>query len=87
MNFSVIFPKFNKPEIFLNLSTVLGGYSFGTGVTVSIFQILAYSPVVTEQLIITAIGVESSAENYFIILAGTSFFTVDAFVLILLRYS
>jgi hypothetical protein len=69
------------------LFSFFGGYSFGTGVTVSIFQMFAYSPLSTEQLIMSAKGVDSSTANSLMMLAGTSSLTVDAFVLIFLRYS
>ena len=83
----MIFEKFLSPEIFLNSATVLGGYTFGTGVTVSIFQISANSPFLTEQFMTSASGVDSSTANSLIILDGMSSFTVHAFVLILFKYS
>ena len=75
------------PEIFHRSSLEAGGYTLGSGVTYSNFQIFGHSPFNVPVLIILQRGKAISTENSLMIFQGISPLTVDFFFVMLLIFS
>ena len=72
ISFSWILLKVTKPDMFLKSLISLGGYTFGTGVTLPIFHKSGQIPEDIEEFIICVNGVDNCLENCLITFGGMS---------------